>query len=98
MYAYIHYSKVCIYIYTHLEVCMPSVHLFVSLWVYMLARSRAQRSGLMRLRGDLHKVDLVIAQMGLENLQTLTPTSFQLIQVRSRNAQGTGQQTHEDPH
>ncbi|CAE7153599.1 HERC1, partial [Symbiodinium pilosum] len=25
-------------------------------------------SGLMRLRGDLHKVDLVIAQMGLENL------------------------------
>ena len=27
----------------------------------------------MRLRGDLHKVDLVIAQMGLENLQLLEP-------------------------
>ena len=25
----------------------------------------------MRLRGDLHKIDLVIAQMGLENMQRL---------------------------
>ena len=30
-----------------------------------------RRSGLMRLRGDLHKIDLVIAQMGLENMQRL---------------------------
>ena len=27
------------------------------------------RSGLMRLRGDLHKVDMVIAQMSLDHMQ-----------------------------
>ena len=34
-------------------------------------QSFARRSGLMRLRGDLHKVDLVIAQMTLEQLGKL---------------------------
>mmetsp|Transcript_54126 Transcript_54126/g.97728 ORF Transcript_54126/g.97728 Transcript_54126/m.97728 type:complete len:885 (+) Transcript_54126:74-2728(+) len=38
-------------------------------------------SGLMRLRGDLHKVDLVIAQMTLDNLQK------QVEELRSSNAQ-----------
>ena len=32
-------------------------------------RSHVSRSGLMRLRGDLNKVDIVITQMALENLQ-----------------------------
>ncbi|CAE7783342.1 unnamed protein product [Symbiodinium sp. CCMP2456] len=38
-------------------------------------------SGLMRLRGDLHKIDLVIAQMGLENMQK------QIMEVKTTNFQ-----------
>ena len=34
-----------------------------------MVQFHVSRSGLMRLRGDLNKVDIVITQMALENLQ-----------------------------
>lgn len=41
------------------------------------------RSGLMRLRGDLHKVDMVIAQMSLDNMQHLVGLNRKQCRLRT---------------